>query len=113
MASEQQGYDAEFRAGGIRGVIETGKTVKQVATDVGINPGALHSWVSRARRTGSPTSDTVRSSSPGPTAGRLRGSGREVLERLRVPSSVGGALIREGAARKWCCRCGCRSAQEP
>jgi transposase len=95
MASRQEGYDAEFREGAVRVVIETGKTVKQVAADMGINPGTLHSWVSRARRTGSPSSDTVRPSSPGPGAGRLRGSEREELERLRAEAREKDKRIRE------------------
>jgi transposase len=95
MASRQRVYDAEFREGAVRVVIETGKTVKQVAEDMGINPGTLHSWVSRARRAGSPTSDTVRPSTPGSAAGRLRGSEREELERLRAGAREKDKRIRE------------------
>lgn len=92
MASRQQGYDAEFREEAVRVVIETGKTVKQVAADMGINPGTLHSWVSRARRTGSPSSDTVRPSSPGPAA---REGERAELERLRAEAREKDKRIRE------------------
>ncbi|MFF4764589.1 hypothetical protein [Streptomyces sp. NPDC001292] len=36
---------------------ETGKPIPEVAEEPGVHPGTLHSWVSRARRNGSPTSD--------------------------------------------------------
>ncbi|WP_258193260.1 transposase [Streptomyces sp. MA5143a] len=36
---------------------ETGKPIPEVAEDLGIHPETLHSWVSRARRNGSPSSD--------------------------------------------------------
>ncbi|MDX3387149.1 transposase [Streptomyces niveiscabiei] len=40
-------YDAEFREGAVRIVVETGKPVGEVAEELGINPGTLHGWVSR------------------------------------------------------------------
>uniref|UniRef100_A0AAU2VF18 Transposase n=1 Tax=Streptomyces sp. NBC_00003 TaxID=2903608 RepID=A0AAU2VF18_9ACTN len=53
MGAEKRTYDAEFRDGAVRSVIETGKPVPQVVEDLGIHPGTLHSWVSRWRRNGS------------------------------------------------------------
>ncbi|MDI9883725.1 transposase [Streptomyces sp. HNM0645] len=50
MASRKRVYDAEFREGAVRIVTETGKPIPEVAEDLGIHPGTLHSWVSRARR---------------------------------------------------------------
>ncbi|MGW5214356.1 hypothetical protein ACWEQO_24965 [Streptomyces sp. NPDC004051] len=53
-----------------------------MAEDLGIHPGTLHSWVSRARRNGSSSSDRpVADPSPG---SRLRESERAELERLRA-----------------------------
>ncbi|WP_225102539.1 transposase [Streptomyces sp. CoH27] len=57
MASKKRLYDAEFREGAVRIVMETGKPIPEVAADLGIHSGTLHSWVSRARRNGSPSSD--------------------------------------------------------
>ncbi|MFF7988116.1 transposase [Streptomyces sp. NPDC007901] len=54
MASRKRIY-AEFREGAVRIVTETGKPVPEVAEDLGVRPGTLHSWVSRARRNGSPS----------------------------------------------------------
>jgi transposase len=50
MASKRRKFDAEFRAGAVRIVTETGKPIAQVALDLGINETTLASWVSRARR---------------------------------------------------------------
>jgi transposase len=52
MAGKRRKFDAEFRAGAVRIVTETGKPIAQVAKDLGINETTLASWVSRARRTG-------------------------------------------------------------
>jgi transposase len=43
MGSNQQKYDAEFREGAARIVIETGKPIPGVAEDLGVHPGTLHS----------------------------------------------------------------------
>ncbi|GFH36384.1 transposase [Streptomyces pacificus] len=46
-------YDAEFREGAVRIVVETGRpageVAEEVAEELGITPGTLHSWVSRWR----------------------------------------------------------------
>ncbi|MFE6946696.1 transposase [Streptomyces chartreusis] len=66
MAEKRRKFDAEFREGAVRIVTETGKTVAEVAKDLGINETTLASWVSRARR-----------------AGTAPGGGNDELERLR------------------------------
>ncbi|MEU6005387.1 transposase [Streptomyces sp. NPDC047453] len=40
--SKKQPYDAEFREGAVRIVIETGKPVPEVAEELGLSPGTLH-----------------------------------------------------------------------
>ncbi|WP_338674609.1 transposase [Streptomyces sp. SCSIO 30461] len=50
-------YDADFREGAVRIVVETGRPAGEVAEELGINPGTLHSWVSRWRRNGTTSSD--------------------------------------------------------
>jgi transposase len=52
MAEKRQRYDAEFREGAVRIVTETGKTIAEVAKDLGIKETTLGSWVARARKTG-------------------------------------------------------------
>ncbi|MFD5514271.1 transposase [Streptomyces sp. NPDC127051] len=42
-------YDAEFREGAVRIVLETGKPAAEVARDLGVHEGTLQTWVSRAR----------------------------------------------------------------
>ncbi|MFF4550796.1 P-loop NTPase fold protein [Streptomyces sp. NPDC001406] len=67
--------------------------IPEVAEDLGIHPGTLHSWVSRARRNGSPSSDRlVAEPSPGV---RLRESERAELERLRAEAREKDKRIRE------------------
>ncbi|KOV57279.1 transposase [Streptomyces sp. MMG1121] len=66
MAEKRRKFDAEFREGAVRIVTETGRTIAEVAKDVGINETTLASWVSRARR-----------------AGTAPGGGDDELERLR------------------------------
>lgn len=48
--SRYRTFDADFRRGAVRLVFETGKPIAQVARDLGINPGTLSNWVSKARR---------------------------------------------------------------
>ncbi len=49
MPEIRRKYDPQFREGAVRIVRETGKTVAQVAEDLGINAGTLRAWVSRDR----------------------------------------------------------------
>ncbi|WP_328770101.1 transposase [Streptomyces sp. NBC_00286] len=66
MAEKRRKFDAEFREGAVRIVTETGKTIAEVAKDLGVNETTLASWVSRARR-----------------AGSTPGGGGDEMERLR------------------------------
>ncbi|MFJ5780064.1 transposase [Streptomyces sp. NPDC093094] len=103
MASRKRLYDAEFCEGAVRIVTETGKPIPEVAADLGIHCGTLHSRVSRARRNGSPSSDRpVAEPSPG---GRLRESGRAEPDRLRAEAGEKDKRIRElGTGRDGCKR---------
>ncbi len=47
-------FDAAFREGAVRIVIETGKPMARVARELGINPGTLENWVAKDRRAGGP-----------------------------------------------------------
>lgn len=46
---KRRSYDAEFREGAVRIVLETGKPAAEVARDLGVHEGTLQTWVSRAR----------------------------------------------------------------
>jgi transposase len=73
MAESRRKFDAEFREGAVRIVIETGKSAAEVARDLAINETTLASWVSRARKAGGD--------------GTLGDSEREELLRLRRQDS--------------------------
>jgi transposase len=81
MAEKRQGYDAEFREGAVRIVTETGKTIAEVAKDLGVKETTLGSWVARARRAGGD--------------GTLGESEREELARLRRQDAEKNKRIRE------------------
>ncbi|WP_232837956.1 transposase [Streptomyces atratus] len=69
MGSKQQTYTPEFREGAVRIVIETGRSVPEVAKELGVHSGTLHSWVSRWRRNGLASSD--RPAEPAPDGRRF------------------------------------------
>ncbi|MET8214001.1 transposase [Streptomyces sp. NPDC005373] len=81
MAEKRQSYDAEFREGAVRIVTETGKTIAQVAENLGVKETTLGSWVARARRAGGDG-----------TLGELE---REELARLRRESVENRKRIKE------------------
>ncbi|MFE7613935.1 transposase [Streptomyces celluloflavus] len=59
---------------------ETGKPIPEVAEELGVHSGTLHSWVSRWRRNESASSDRPAEPAPG---GRMREAERAELDRLR------------------------------
>jgi transposase len=54
MAQSRRKFDQDFRDGAVRIVNETGKSIAQVARELGINSGTLTNWVDmdRKRRSG-------------------------------------------------------------
>ena len=47
MPEKRRKYEPEFRDGAVRVVRETGKTIRQVADDLGINHQTLANWVAK------------------------------------------------------------------
>ncbi|WP_258044915.1 transposase [Streptomyces sp. SM11] len=89
-------YDAEFREGAVRIVVETGRSAGEVAGELGINPGTLHSWVSRWRRNGTTSSDRpVQPTADSGGGGRVREAERAELARLRREMGEKNKRIRE------------------
>src|ERR1051326_4870160 len=50
MAETRRQFDSQFREGAVRIVRETGKSIAQVARDLGINDGTLANWVRADRQ---------------------------------------------------------------
>lgn len=59
MPQSRRRFDAEFRAGAVRIVKETGWPVAHIARELGVNEGTLGNWVRRdaAERAGGLTAD--------------------------------------------------------
>jgi transposase len=51
MAETRRRFDPEFRAGAVRIVRETRKSIAQVARDLGMSDGTLANWVKKDRET--------------------------------------------------------------
>jgi transposase len=50
MAETRRTFDQEFRTGAVRIVRETGRSIAQVARELGINEGTLANWVAADRK---------------------------------------------------------------
>src|SRR4030088_3028007 len=50
MAEARRKFDREFREGAVRIVREPGRSIAQVARELGINEGTLANWVAGDRR---------------------------------------------------------------
>jgi transposase len=81
MAEKRRRFDAEFREGAVRIVAGTGRPVAEVARELGINEGTLHTWISRAKQAGGD--------------GTLAESEREELARLRRQDAAKSKRIKE------------------
>ena len=55
MPEKRKKFDKEFREGAVRIVAESGKSIAQVARDLGVNEGTLGNWVARDRQAGDGT----------------------------------------------------------
>ena len=52
MAESRKKYDQEFKDGAVRIVEESGKSIAQIARDLGVHEGTLGNWVAKATAAG-------------------------------------------------------------
>jgi transposase len=69
MPEHRRKYDAEFKEGAVRLVIESGRPIAEIAREIDVHEGTLGNWVNKARDAERPES--------------LRETEREELSRLR------------------------------
>jgi transposase len=50
MVESRRKFDQDFKEGAVRLVRETGRSITQIAKDLGINPGTLANWVAVDRQ---------------------------------------------------------------
>ncbi|MFJ4806724.1 transposase [Streptomyces murinus] len=102
MGSKQRAYTPKFRGGAVYIVIEMSRPIPEVAEELSVHSGTLHSWVSRWRRNGSASSGRP---TPATSGGRLRDTEHAGLERLRREMSGKNKRIRELEMRDVFKRC--------
>src|SRR4029079_8690671 len=73
MSEKRKKYDREFREGAVRIVRETGKSIAQVARDLGIHEGTLGNWVAQDREAREGRGELTRV----PSRGLLSGKGTQ------------------------------------
>lgn len=49
MSETRRKFDPDFKQGAVRIVLETGKSIAQVARELGVNAGTLANWVALER----------------------------------------------------------------
>ncbi|MCC2280865.1 transposase [Streptomyces sp. ET3-23] len=102
MPEIRKRYDAEFRAGAVRNVRETGKPIALVTRDLGINEGTLSTRVSRekeATRAGLDPDERAE-------LARLRKENHELRMERDVLQAIGGPVGQGGDEA--CLRLRCR-----
>ena len=87
MPETRKQYDEAFKAGAVRIVFETGKTVAQVARDLDVNERTLAGWVQMAREGPEPVPARVDPVLPGDVEVEMRRLRAEV-EELRMERDV-------------------------
>lgn len=59
MAERRKKFDQEFKDGAVRIVEESGRSIAQVARDLGVHEGTLGNWVAKARAAADPGGLTI------------------------------------------------------
>jgi transposase len=59
MPGNGKGYNTEFRADAVRLVVEEGRSVNSVASDLGINEQTLRNWLNNKKRKEDPSKSKI------------------------------------------------------
>ena len=107
---ERRKYDPEFREGAVTIVRETGKSIAEVARELGIGAGTLGSWVKKDRLARGEDADRARHRHhlrPVTPPRRTTSRNKDLTKRTQTTSSNGGracppppAVSRRGGSRR-------------
>ena len=90
MPETRRKFDPEFREGAVRIVRETGKSIAQIARDLGVHEGTLGNWVAKDRA----ERDGTQGLSMGDAAElkRLRAENARAADGARCFKTIGGPV---------------------
>ena len=54
MPEHRRKFDAEFKEGAVRLVIDSGRPIAEIAREIDVHPGTLGNWVDKARAAARP-----------------------------------------------------------
>lgn len=95
--AKRRKHSAEFRAGAVRLVLEEGRSVAQVASDLDVHRSLLHTWIRQAKADAGKGPPTVLTSSEREELARLKKEVRELKMERELLKKWAAFFARESA----------------